>query len=80
MRYIEEDVQTRQIVRAAVQGARLFCHRPHVDEAVHGMILTAWVAAAQYQPEARDSHDRAQRGITYFKSVKTDKENNKCVT
>lgn len=41
------------------------------------MILTAWVAAAQYPPEARDSHNRAQRGITYFKSVKTDKENNK---
>lgn len=76
MRSIEEDAETRQIVRAAVQGARLFCHRPHVDEAVHGLILTAWVRAAQYQPEAHDSHNRAARGITYFESTKTDKENN----
>lgn len=77
MRSVDVVPETRQIVRAAVQGARLFCHRQHVDEAVHGMILTAWVAAAQYPPEDRDSHNRAQRGITYFKSVKTDKENNK---
>lgn len=34
MRAIEGDAETRQIVRAAVQGARLFCHRPHVDEGV----------------------------------------------
>jgi hypothetical protein len=77
MRAIEGDAETRQIVRAAEQGARLFCHRPHVDEAVHGLILTAWVKAAQYPPEARDSHNRTTRGITYFKSVKTDKEDNK---
>lgn len=78
MRAIEGDAETRQIVRAAEQGARLFCHRPHVDEAVHGLILTAWVKAAQYPPDARDSHNRAQRGITYFKSTKTntDKESN----
>lgn len=77
MRSVDADPETRQIVRTAVQGARLFCYRPHVDEAVHGMILTAWVAAAQYMTEARDSHNRTTRGITYFKSVKTDKENNK---
>lgn len=77
MRSVDADPETQQIVRAAVQGARLFCHRPHVDEAVHGVILTAWVKAAQYLPEARDSHNRATRGITYFKSVKTDKEDNK---
>lgn len=74
MRSIEEDVQTRQIVRAAVQGARLFCHRPHVDEAVHGMILTAWVAAAQYPPEARDSHNRAARSLTYYPSISKNKK------
>lgn len=39
------------------------------------MILTAWVKAAQYQPEAHDSHNRAARGITYFESTKTSKEN-----
>lgn len=75
MRSIEGDAETRQIVRAAVQGARMFCRRPHVDEAVHGLILTAWVKAAQYPPEAHASKIRAQRGITYFKSIKTDKEN-----
>lgn len=53
----------------------MFCRRPHVDEAVHGLILTAWVKAAQYPPEAHASKIRAQRGITYFKSIKTDKEN-----
>ena len=75
MRSIEGDAETRQIVRAAVQGARLFCHRPNVDEAVHGMILTAWVKAAQYTPEAPDSHNRAARGLTYYPSVrKTKKE------
>ena len=75
MRSVDADPETLQIVRAAVQGARLFCHRPHVDEAVHGVILTAWVKAARYPTEAQASKIRAQRGITYFKSVKTDKEN-----
>lgn len=75
MRSVDADPETRQIVRAAVQGARLFCHRPHVDEAVHGVILTAWIRAAQYPPEARDSQNRATRGITYFDSTKTHKEN-----
>lgn len=78
MRSVDADPETQQIVRAAVQGARLFCHRPHVDEAVHGVILTAWIKAAQYPPEAHASQNRATRGITYFKSTKTntDKESN----
>lgn len=75
MRSVDGAPETRQIVRAAVQGARMFCHRPHVDEAVHGMILTAWIKAAQYPPEAHASRIRAQRGITYFDSTKTHKEN-----
>lgn len=75
MKSIEGDAETRQIVRAAVQGARMFCNRPHVDEAVHGLILTAWIKAAQYPPEAHASQNRATRGITYFESTKTDKEN-----
>lgn len=75
MRSVDADPETRQIVRAAVQGARLFCHRPHVDEAVHGVILTAWIKAAQYPPEAHDSHNRASRGLTYYQSIrKTKKE------
>ncbi len=75
MRSVDGAPETRQIVRAAVQGARMFCHRPHVDEAVHGMILTAWIKAAQYPPEAHASQNRATRGITYFESTKTSKEN-----
>lgn len=75
MRSVEGAPETRQIVRAAVQGARMFCHRPHVDEAVHGLILTAWIKAAQYPPEAHASQNRAPRGITYFESTKTSKEN-----
>ena len=75
MRSVDGAPETRQIVRAAVQGARMFCHRPHVDEAVHGMILTAWIKAAQYPPEAHASRISAQRGITYFESTKTSKEN-----
>lgn len=75
MRSVDADPETRQIVRAAVQGARLFCHRPHVDEAVHGVILTAWIKAAQYPPEAHASQNRASRGITYFESTKNHKEN-----
>lgn len=75
MRSVEGTPETRQIVRAAVQGARMFCHRPHVDEAVHGLILTAWIKAAQYPPEAHASQNRATRGITYSKSTKNSKEN-----
>lgn len=75
MRSVDGAQETRQIVRAAVQGARMFCHRPHVDEAVHGLILTAWIKAAQYPPEAHASQNRATRGITYFESTKTSKEN-----
>lgn len=75
MRSVDGAPETRQIVRAAVQGARMFCHRPHVDEAVHGLILTAWIKAAQYPPEAHASQNRAQRGSTYSKSTKTSKEN-----
>lgn len=75
MRSVDGAPETRQIVRAAVQGARMFCHRPHVDEAVHGLILTAWIKAAQYPPEAHASQNRATRGITYFESTKTSKEN-----
>lgn len=75
MRSVDGAPETRQIVRVAVQGARMFCHRPHVDEAVHGMILTAWIKAAQYPPEAHASQNRATRGITYFESTKTSKEN-----
>lgn len=75
MRSIEGDAETRQIVRAAVQGARMFCNRPHVDEAVHGLILTAWIKAAQYPPEAHASQNRASRGLTYYQSIrKTKKE------
>lgn len=74
MKSIPADPETRQIVRAAVQAARLFCHRPHVDEGVHGMILTAWVKAAQYPPEAHDSHNRAARGLTYSPSIRKPKK------
>lgn len=74
MKSVEGAAETRQIVRAAVQGARLFCHRPHVDEAVHGVILTAWVKAAQYPPEAHDSHNRASRGLTYYPSISKNKK------
>nr|DAF53062.1 MAG TPA: hypothetical protein [Siphoviridae sp. ctJyX12] len=70
MRSVDADPETRQIVRAAVQGARLFCHRPHVDEAVHGVILTAWVKAARYPTEANDSKNRASRGLTYYPSIR----------
>lgn len=74
MRSIEGDAETRQIVRAAVQGARMFCHRPHVDEAVHGAVITAWVKAAQYQTEAHDSKNRASRGLTYSQSIRKPKK------
>lgn len=76
MRSVDADPETRQIVRAAVQGARIFCHRPHVDEAVHGAIITAWVKVAQYPTEVRASQNRATRGITYFESTKNHKEHN----
>lgn len=53
----------------------MFCNRPHVDEAVHGLILTAWIKAAQYPPEAHASQNRASRGLTYYQSIrKTKKE------
>ena len=70
MRSVDEAPETRQIARAAVQGARMFCHRPHVDEAVHGLVLTAWVKAAQYPTEAHDSQNRASRGLTYYHSIR----------
>lgn len=70
MRSVEGAPETRQIVRAAVQGARMFCNRPHVDEAVHGLILTAWVKAAQYPTEAHDSHNRAARGYPSVRKTK----------
>lgn len=74
MKSITEAPETRQVVRAAVQAARLFCHRPHVDEAVHGAVITAWVKAAQYQTEAHDSKNRAARGLTYSPSIRKPKK------
>lgn len=74
MKSITTDPETRQIVRAAVQGARMFCNRPHVDEAVHGLILTAWIKAAQYPPEAHASQNRASRGLTYSPSIRKPKK------
>lgn len=74
MRSVDADPETRQIVRAAVQGARLFCHRPHVDEAIHGAIITAWVKAAQYPTEAHDAKNRASRGLTYYPSIRKTKK------
>lgn len=49
--------------------------RPCHDKAAREIVRQARRRALAYMTEAHDSRNRATRGITYFESTKTNKEN-----
>lgn len=48
--------------------------RPCHDKAAREIVRQARKRALAYMTEARDSQNRATRGLTYFESTKTNKE------
>ena len=51
--------------------------RPCHDKAAREIVRQARKRALACQTEAQDSQHRAARGITYFESTKTNKENDR---
>ena len=51
--------------------------RPCHDKAAREIVRQARRRAIAYPTEAHDSQNRAARGITYFESTKTNKENDR---
>jgi hypothetical protein len=51
--------------------------RPCHDKAAREIVRQARKRAIAYLTEAHDSRNRAARGITYFESTKTNKENDR---
>jgi len=51
--------------------------RPCHDKAAREIVRQARKRALACQTEAQDSRHRAERGITYFESTKTNKENDR---
>ena len=51
--------------------------RPCHDQAAREIVRQARKRALAYLTEAHDSRNRAARGITYFESTKTNKENDR---
>nr|DAM98338.1 MAG TPA: hypothetical protein [Caudoviricetes sp.] len=51
--------------------------RPCHDKAAREIVRQARKRALAYLTEAHDSRNRAARGITYFESTKTNKENDR---